>query len=170
MVAVRGLVVLAALAACATQAYAQTGTIDVKESRGPSGTHFDLSPGTTNFLYEATISTDPPTDFTLRLKVYKNSTLKHNHLQTVVDPPPDYPYCRNINMTLWGLVQGDLITFHLKAWWVSDSSVMDEDYLYGDVVDGIRFQEETLPGGNPLLVMLDRRSRFETLFEDEVLA
>lgn len=165
MVAVRGVLILAAFG-CWAQSVAAQGPIEINQERGPSGTHFDLPVNTDSFIYEATVTTSPAQSFTLKFKVYHNGVQKHSHTATIINPPADYLYNRTVAMSTWGLLVGDCVTFHLKVNLVCDSSIWTQHYLYGDVVNAASFDREPSPAGDAWLVYLDRRSRFETLMSE----
>lgn len=124
------LTVVGVLLFASSDAVAQGSEINTRW--GPSGSHFTMSSGTQNFLYQATV-TGSTAPFQVQLEVYHNQTLKFTDTSVVPIPTNPYVYACNVPMVQWGLTSGDTVTFVLKVIDTASGTTLATHYLHGDV-------------------------------------
>jgi len=107
--------------------------MEIHNRFGPSGTHFQLPAQSPSFLYEATICGGGTQGYKIQLDVYHNGVLKSSSTEIVAIPPTEYQYSSHVNMSLWGLLPGDCLTFTCKVSRLSDGAVLAVDHLFGDL-------------------------------------
>ena len=124
------LTVVGVLLFASSDAVAQGAEVNTRW--GPSGSHFTMSSGTQNFLYQATV-TGCTAPFTVQLEVYHNQTLKFTDSRIVPVPTSPYVYVTNVPMQQWGLTSGDTVTFVLKVIDTASGTTLATHTLIGDV-------------------------------------
>lgn len=100
---------------------------------GPSGSHVQLAEGAQIFHYDATISSTCA-HYTIKLEVYHNSVQKFTSASPGGVPGVPLVYGCPVDMTTWGLVAGDLVTFVLKVIDTASGATLATHVLYGDVL------------------------------------
>lgn len=100
---------------------------------GESGSHFALAADTQTFNYEASIS-GCSVAFVATLEVFHNGILKTVAVKTVLFPPPCYQFNAPVDMSSWGLLPGDQVTFRLTVVRLGSTHVLASHTLTGDVV------------------------------------
>lgn len=105
---------------------------DIHTRCGENGGHVSIAADTQVYSYEATIS-GCSVAYIATLEVFHNGVLKASSVQVVLFPPTSYLFASPVNMSNWGLREGDQVTFRLKVAKLGSGSLLACHSLIGDV-------------------------------------
>ncbi len=151
---------IVALVAFGSTAFGQN--IDIQNSVGPSGTHFDLELPCSGYTY--TSYCDSTGSYRHLFRVFQNGIQKHSEVFDVINPVGTQTFVRYVDFTTWNLQVGDVIHFFSRVT-ILGTKTMDQDSLLGDCVNLIRCEPPSrgMPGIVDALAAIDDKRRFETL-------
>ncbi|MBI4565956.1 MAG: hypothetical protein HY716_14815 [Planctomycetes bacterium] len=139
--------------------------IDIINGYGPSGTVLYWAAGTTAFDTDYAVEGTGPFQFDLVVELQKYGTstwiLKAQDTRAVDSSPYAMTYTKTIDMTDWGLSEGDVVRFTATAVQFTFPAYEDEDLLYGVMKGSMPIVEEGVEALTPSVDLTEPR-RFES--------